>query len=275
MKYISEFDKWCKQATHKIKYRPDRQEVYGELYQHIEDRYLDFLEQGMKPEDAQLQALKVMGEPKEIAPMLAAIHRPFWGYMYSLCKWICILLVCFTFLKMLPWLFSIDFNYQEEHNIFSNFNPFTETSHLEQPDWKREQYMEPMCSAYSNGYTFTVTKAAVWKTPEYSPRWMTGHMLFAQVKVTNPNPLAEFADIGNYFWAEDSLGNYYYSEAEEYYTNLPTLFVNAAHTGPRTYTWNIATWNYTSMEAEWIELHYDRAGRDIVLRIDLTGGDTP
>ena len=118
MKYISEFDKWCKQATHKIKYRPDRQEVYGELYQHIEDRYLDFLEQGMKPEDAQLQALKVMGEPKEIAPMLAAIHRPFWGYAYSLCKWICILLVCFTFLKMLPWLFSLDFHYQKENDIF-------------------------------------------------------------------------------------------------------------------------------------------------------------
>lgn len=30
--------------------------------------------------------------------------------------------------------------------------------------------------------------------------------------------------------------------------------------------------DFLSQDAQWIDLHYDRAGRDMVLRIDLTGG---
>jgi len=31
--------------------------------------------------------------------------------------------------------------------------------------------------------------------------------------------------------------------------------------------------NFSSQEAQWIELRYDRDGRDIRLRIDLNGGE--
>ena len=78
-KYYSEFDQWCILATKKIKYRPDRQTVYGELYQHIEDRYLDFLEEGMDKEQAIKRTLEVMGSAEEIAPPASGHSQTFLG----------------------------------------------------------------------------------------------------------------------------------------------------------------------------------------------------
>ncbi len=284
MKYISEFDIWCKKATKSIRYRPDRQAVYGELYQHIEDRYLDFLEQGMKPENAELEALKVMGEPKEIAPMLAAIHRPFWGYMYSLCKWGFFLFLLIMFYKFIPWL--INLNIHSDHITYHtgydyNIDVFNQRrAETDRYIYERTLYTEPKCNASSDGYTFTITRAALWqvkpRTTDLSTTLSSDKSwLYIEMEVTNPRPWAKPVnyDALSCFWAEDSLGNHYYSTNDYYYSDLPILHGNGCQTGLFTYTYTMFTWNYVSLEAEWIDLHYGRSGKDITLRVDLTGGD--
>lgn len=160
-KYYSEFDWWCKRATKGIKYRPDRQEVYSELYQHIEDRYLDFLDQGMKEDKAIQMTLCVMGEAEEIAPQLAAIHRPFWGYLYSLCKWGFVMSAVIALLKSVPWINShldtIQYPLVYTCGFSDGLNPYEILTKDELPHTRNCLfYSQPDCRASSDGYTFSV-----------------------------------------------------------------------------------------------------------------------
>ena len=78
------FAKWCLEAVSQIKYTADRDEVYEELRAHLEDHRDALMEQGIPREEAEKRALEAMGSAKEIAPQLAAVHKPFWGYVYSI-----------------------------------------------------------------------------------------------------------------------------------------------------------------------------------------------
>ena len=293
--YNPDFDWWLIRATKGIKYRPDRQEVYGELYQHIEDRYLDFLEQGMKEEEAEENALRVMGDADEIAPQLAAIHRPFWGYLYSLCKWGFIVLSVVTLLKAVPWWRSYYDDIQEPttlaYGLALDLNPYEDVSYEVIHDGKlqytfnRVFYAQPDCKASSDGYTFSISNVALWSVQEDDQTVPEPHeYLYIQMDVSNPLPWADFTGVPRWFWAEDSLGNYYYSYFEhalrgdglEEYTNPePHLTGNIYKTDFGTYTYNIWLRGIDFHNTEWISLRYDRSDRDIVLRINLTGGDTP
>lgn len=71
---------WCHAATILIRFGPDRKAVYNELLAHLEERRDAFMEQGLNEREASTKALEAMGDAYEIAPQLAAIHRPFWGY---------------------------------------------------------------------------------------------------------------------------------------------------------------------------------------------------
>ena len=75
-----EFIYWCRDAISGIRYWKDRNKVFGELYEHLEDRYDYFIEKGYTHEQAQKKTLEAMGDPMELAPQLAAIHKPHWAY---------------------------------------------------------------------------------------------------------------------------------------------------------------------------------------------------
>lgn len=294
-KYYSEFDWWCIHATQKIKYRPDRREVYCELYQHIEDRYQDFLEEGMDKEEAIQRTLQVMGSAEEIASQLAAIHRPFWGYLYSLCKWCFLLLAAIALLKFVPWLNEQQNNIQGQ--LVYNFQlpgtlaPFAETSYpMNAPEylphpWKRVYYSQPNCQAASDGYALAITDVAIWQEQCDKPDLpaVRDH-LYIQMDITNPLPWAEDTEAPKWFWAEDNLCNYYYSHYEydtrehgedEYNNPEPSLIVHIHRTNFHTYTYTIWVRGLDYSNTEWITLHYDRSGRNIEFQINLTGGDTP
>lgn len=74
------------------------------------------------------------------------------------------------------------------------------------------------------------------------------------------------------FWAEDSLGNHYYSAYECSGNTEPSVQGTAHQTKAMSRIWDMYLTDYVSQNAEWIEMHYDRGERDLVLRIDLTGG---
>lgn len=271
--YIYEFDNWCKQAVKGIKYPPDRKSVYTELYDHLEDRYGDFISQGFEKEPAVQETLTVMGDAKELSAMLAQIHRPFWGFLYSFSKW---LLICATALMLLYMgIYLYHSNFSTSAADFA-YEPYTDTSQTDEfgRKWERTLYTEPDAKASSDGYTFTITRAAQWQITdtEVSERQDLSQLHF-QLKVTNPCPWAVHTDIVRWFWAVDSLGNHYYSSYERNLSTDSAILVSYARTGLFTDSYEIFCDNYVSSDAEWIELHYDRSGRDIVLRIDLTGGE--
>lgn len=256
---------WCMYAVSKIKYTPDRRAVYDELRQHLDDRCESFLERGMSKDDAVAKTVEVMGDPRELAPLLAAAHPPFWGYACSITKWLMRLTVAFTVACIIFGIIQFcDQSYQ-----------YTSTSVYAQsndPDITRKLYLEPNCSATLDGYTFTITRAAIQhyyskanigKDQEYD-------RLYIELKVSNYLPWAYDSEALGWFWAEDSLGTHYGSYYEDTagciftYTSSGDPFVQY-----HTFEIPIAHWEAVN----WIKLHYDRDGRDIVLYIDLSGGE--
>lgn len=261
------FAAWCDAAVSGILFPPDRKQVHGELLDHIHDHYDDLVGQGLDRDAARRLALEAMGDAEEIAPQLAAIHRPFWGYFLRFTRVALVLMVCVIALC----LGSLLWNSSGPEADHSTFDPYADTSYSSRT---RLFYAEPDISVQSDGYTLTLTRAAVWHYEYNAPSEEDGDTFYCQIEVFNPRPWAEHTYIGTRFWAVDSLGNTY----DSYYGRVPNdgmpyVSSGCSQSGPLTYTQDMWIVGYRSQEAKWIEFHYDRSGRDLVWRIDLTGGD--
>jgi hypothetical protein len=72
------------------------------------------------------------------------------------------------------------------------------------------------------------------------------------------------------FWAVDSLGNYYYPYSAVAF-DLPRVIRGGSSATAGIYNATMALTLFDA-DAQWVEIRYDRDGRDLVFRIDLTGG---
>ena len=234
-----------------IRFKPDRDAVYRELKDHLEDHYEDLLSQGFSPDKAQRLALEAMGAPEEIAPQLGAIHKPWLGYLYRVVKWVTIpSFICALFLL-------ISFAGCHIHSVISTANY----------DSLREEaeggtYYHPNVSDKSDGYKFTVPEAAVNAS---------GDTLFFELQAAYWPWLSEPA-IAHDIWAVDNNGNHYPSKREFMYDDVPKVNYQGGFYSQGFCALNMEITHFDKT-AQWVELHYDRDGRNIVLRIDLTGGE--
>ena len=76
-----------------IKYIFDRDAIEKELNEHIQDSILDLIGDGHSYEDAEIQAVNQMGNPKELGKQLNKEHHPFIGYLYSFTQVIIYLMI--------------------------------------------------------------------------------------------------------------------------------------------------------------------------------------
>ena len=270
---IWKFKNWCDAAVDGIIFPPDRAQVHKELLNHIYDHYDDLVEQGLDEETARTLALSAMGDAKEIAPQLAAIHRPFWGYLLRVTRIVLVLLLCITAVYGSVQLLRTHYS---DPSDSAGLNPFEENlAYRDFGTMERVFFAKPYQSVHSDGYTITLTKAAIWYADyaDDDPYGEDNYNFYCQMRVFNPRPWAEFTDIHLQIRAVDSLGNHY----DSYYNGLinyaPYISGNQYHTGPQTYTYELFINGFRSEDAEWIEFHYDRSGRDLTWRLDLTGGD--
>ena len=257
---------WCLHAVQKIKYPPDRDVVCLELRQHIDDRCESFLAQGMSAEDAVEKTLEVMGDPKAIAADLASIHRPFWGYAYSITKWLCRLaaagLVLLLFAQGLRMI--TEDNYSAPDYSDARFDPYSATSPYGN---QRILYGEPGTTFTDSGYAVSLSRVSCWDGP--------GGTLYFQLKVTSLLPWADDPDFCYYITARDSLGNTYPFRDARDAAEDPDRIVNGTVYRTSVITWIYDAWLlvFDPEGVEWVELCCERDGRNMVFRIDLTGGD--
>lgn len=259
------FEDWCHNAVSGIGFPPDRDKVYRELYAHMEDRYDALRAQGIEPGDAERQVYDAMGDAFEIAPQLAEIHHPFWGYALRATRWILAIVLVLTIIpigKMLPEL-----NWHAPGH--RDFDVYSAESYGGETGRNLLMLTEPDITFKDSGYTFRVTDAAVWDDGEKA-------FLYLRMKMTNPRPWALFpdwrADPMFDLWAQDSLGNYYKSMNERIFPEGCYVCVSGSQTGPFTYEYEI--WiNDLILQNDWIEFVYDRDGRDHRFRIHLPGGE--
>lgn len=260
-----EFVYWCKDALEGIRYWKIRNKVYAELYEHLEDRYAYFLSKGYTEKEAEQKTLEAMGDPRELAPVLAAVHKPHWDYAALITRVLAWALVIVTLCHCIAYFAPEIFCFRSS----DTWDPFTDGGEelvcLVEPDIVRRE----------SGYTFRLEKAALWRTYHSEPT-ETGQeyfdSLYISMKVSHLLPWMREQQAVGHMWAVDNNGVYYRSnwcavDGEPFVRYMPKFrwFNNA------TYEF---TFYDTVTDLQWIELHYDRDGRDMVFRVDLTGGVT-
>ena len=269
-----EFLRWCAAATADIKYKPDRERVSDELYAHLEDRCAAMTDAGVPEAEAVKRSLAAMGSASETAEQLAKIHRPFWGYLLRTARWLLLISAVIALFTVPRWML------RQEINV--GYDPYDDKyfarSEIERDDGLRSErtfYAEPMARDKSDGARFTLTKAAEWHVSGTLPDGAEtdSYEFYICVEVFNPRPWAQYSETMREFCAVDSLGNRYKAYAESFRLHDQALLGSYMRSGYFTQTWHMFLAEYCSRGAEWIELRYDQSGRDVRLRIDLTGGD--
>lgn len=270
------FQAWCRTAVSQIIYIQDRIDSERELMRHMEDRYEAMIEQGCTHDEAEISTVEAMGNPYEIAVELGRIHRPFWGLMQQRSRKV--LLVALAVTVIVFWL-SFTKNVAlggYDTPKYANFNPFTTSRHVDDAGhFDRLYHLTPNTTATAHGFTITATHAALW---QYTPsNTVTGakstSTFYIQLNFFNPLPWAHHdGEVTNWFRAEDSLGNVYSAYNQRATQAEPAVYSSFCQTGPLTYVHDLYLSEFISQDAQWLDLHYDRAGEHIVLRIPLTGG---
>lgn len=271
----SRFDRWCTAAVEQIRWGPDREAVYQELYAHLEDHYDAAMDRGLSPEEAAREALHSMGSASELAPVLAAVHGPWLGYLLDLSRWL-IYGLCAMLILQLIFFFRFQSPSQSRTPWYYENPGEPLTIYAEDGTWESRRLMDydPDSRDHSDGFTFDVSRAVMCFHDHYTDDTQDDYYFHCRVEVTGLMQWAELKKIPIHdFWAVDSLGNTYCSFKNNAYTYQPSLSGNLDRTGYFTYTMDLWMNNFCSQNAQWIELRYDRDGRDIRLRIDLTGGE--
>ncbi len=260
---------WCEIATCRISFGPDRRKVADELMGHLEDRRDALMAQGMDERTATDQALESMGDAKEIAPQLGALHKPFWGYVLRISKILLIILLCLSLNPIRKYVKNLDLDNNVSYRDFAVFDP---ASYGGDTGRTLHHLSQPELSFSTDGSHFTLTDACV-----FSNNSSDFTQLYIRIQQTTLLPQTEHKEyftyfrITSFFTARDSLGNEYPCYWDGTGGENPYLLSGGAQTGLFTYTHECWINNFPA-EAEWVDICYERDGRSFSLRVYLTGG---
>lgn len=242
--------RWCDCAVTYIRLKADRQQVWDELYAHMEDMLEALVSSGMSQKDAETLTVRSMGDFNEVGRELARIHKPFWGYVLGAAKVLFILAAACAIFTALELLFSGGF----VHPAGADPYPWSAVT---------EGVIYPKCQETADGYSITIPRAV---------RTVNGTTYFT-VNFKCLLPWAPAPDLSGFFIV-DSGGNRYYDRASPDaagegrrfdFTSPPNSFE-----GFLTHSYECSISGLDG--ADWFELRYSRACRDLRLRVEL-GGD--
>ena len=260
---------WVFRACVHIRFKPDRGPVEEELLAHLEDRAEALCQSGMGLERAEKQAMASMGDADEVGRQLAAVHKPLLGWAWRVSRWalaISLVLALFVIVER----FANGWSYLPHWDTELRWWQGRELSGqvVELSSDSRDE---------SGGCTITVPAAAVqYGGPEHVNGRLVDEMVslyFTIEAAGQAGTVTAFYD----FYAVDDLGNVYPSRAEyehgtSAYLGKCSVSMVISTAGPFRSTGK-GSIGFIDPSASWIELRYDREGRDVRLRIDLTGGE--
>lgn len=119
---VPDWEEYLKQVLSHVKFKYDHNSIYFELRDHMEDRYENFLKEGMEAEQAKKAALTCMGDADAIGEELNKAHSPFLGWVWRSIRTVFIILVI---LNILPFLSLITSGFI---SIFESYENKTDSS---------------------------------------------------------------------------------------------------------------------------------------------------
>ncbi len=81
---FNKVDDFLKELGSKISYGPDRDQIKGEIKDHLLDKIDFYIAGGKSLEEAETLAVEAMGDPLEVGRLLNKEHNPVLGILYSL-----------------------------------------------------------------------------------------------------------------------------------------------------------------------------------------------
>ena len=259
--------RWCSDAALGIRVSPDKELVAQELYDHICDRMAELIHQGLSGDEAEQAVMEIMGSPLQISAPLGQLHRPFWTLALRWAHRIMVVLALVTLLCYgIHYLDTTFFR-----NSIVKFDPSAPPaiSGSHQLLWKEN----PNTRQTLDGYRIRAYQTSLWHSTSLDDEQRL--LLNIQLKISNPIPWSETPSFGPWIRAEDSLGNQYVCSGLDSPAREPAIQAIQYHTGPTAYILDLWIFQYVSQDAQWLDLHYNRGGRDLTFRIPLTGGDLP
>lgn len=262
------FDQWCKKAVSGIVFPPDQSTVSKELFDHMTDHYENLIVQGYDEITARNRTIEAMGDPYVIARQLAAIHHPFWGYFLRATRILLALILIITVIPFINFIRTTEYSQPEVYR----YDPYVDTYISDEVGVStRVMYDEPKQQFKSDGYTLELTRAA-WMHTDFADENMIDVDYFCfQIEITTPLPWAEEPNILQWIWAQDSEGEFYAPWCSS--ISGKHLLGNIYRSAPCTWTLEMCFSGFSSQNADWIDICYNRDGRQFKFRIDLPGGD--
>lgn len=260
---ISQF---CDHVCMYIRFRPDHEAITAELTAHLEDHKDAILEihPDMTLWEAERRAVEAMGNPEELGRWLDSIHNPLLGWLQIwFVRAVCILAALVLVLAL----------------------PQAERVHNQAADIQRLRSWGPSDRGHVTadfapdgtwtwrGYTFSIPRAVV-------EQWEEGQKVSYLLRIAHPNPWQQHPWLREGVWAEDDLGNRYYSMEEHQALSDQGAFRvymgrssgNYAAAYPFATYYDMGVSNIDPAATE-ITLHFDRYGEDVLwLTIPLEGG---
>ncbi len=256
------FESWCREATSLIRFTPDRRAVYAELMAHLQDCRDALIAQGTGPEQATQEALKAMGDSWKLADQLAAVHKPFWGYAYRIAR---IAAIVFCILLLLG-IASLVGNMLRFYGEYNDGGQILSANPPDGADWEIAMLVHPEQDVYTGGYRLRLADAILWQKDSE----LRLSFIIQQYHLPTQGSPVFLTNC----YAVDNLGTRYeYSGHHAVQGPYFSLGGNSStHCSKAMF---LEVRGIPSGDIQWLELRYERDGRNIAFRIDLTGGETP
>lgn len=100
-------EEYLNQVSKQIQFIFDRNSITEELGYHLSDSIADLIDEGLSREEAELVAVKQMGDPVMVGKMLNQEHHPLIGYLWIFSKVVLGLLILPTFITLCSFCYGV------------------------------------------------------------------------------------------------------------------------------------------------------------------------
>ena len=264
---------WADLAVAGILSKGEQAAAKQELLDHMEDHMADLMAAGFSREDAEKHAVFAMGDPEETAKLLRKAHQPILTRILQMSQWLLALALIILLGAIFTRIGSLrldDFGLLEKEPT-----PAEELAPLFSPDSLNDIYdsynylqlVEPGNSLKKNGYTFTVTQAAICgQTQGDFSRYRCQIVLC--LEVTRDSRFMPWPELPGDWMMVTENGNRSLSYGHDRSTE--TGILHGFHQNDQQYFIRLSGW--FPQDSRWVDLTYFNGERDFTLRVDLEGG---